>query len=70
MQIDDSLKNDPDSKGWVLGWGVVKYDPWHLYGVYKTKEKAELAANKLSKEYEVHYGSHKVGSDDFMWGNK
>ncbi|WP_281729971.1 hypothetical protein [Providencia rettgeri] len=40
MFVDSDLAPDPDNKGWVLGWGVVRYAPWHLSGVYATEEQA------------------------------
>ncbi|CDH25082.1 hypothetical protein [Xenorhabdus bovienii] len=68
MFVEEGLKPDPDNAGFVLGWGVVRYSPWHLAGVYATKEKAEIQAVNFGSVYEVHYGSHRTGSDDFVWG--
>ncbi|WP_213079909.1 hypothetical protein, partial [Escherichia coli] len=42
--------------------------PWHLVGVFATEEDAETEARKMGDKYEVHYGSHRTGSDDFVWG--
>ncbi|HGN2572251.1 TPA: hypothetical protein ACKR33_002576 [Providencia rettgeri] len=67
MFVDNNLASDPDNNGSVLGWGVVKYAPWHLSGVYATKEEARQQAKSLGSDYEVHYGSHKLQSDDFVW---
>ncbi|HEF8785119.1 TPA: hypothetical protein QH450_002032 [Providencia alcalifaciens] len=68
MFVDSNLTPEPDNKDWVLGWGVVRYAPWHLYGVYLTEAKAKQQIDLLGGEYEVHYGSHRLNSDDFIWG--
>lgn len=68
MFIADNLKRDPDNAGWVLGWGVVRSSPHHLVGVYDTKGAAEIKAAELGSEYQVKYGSHRLGSDDFVSG--
>ncbi|WP_340608545.1 hypothetical protein [Xenorhabdus bharatensis] len=67
MFVEKGLKPDLDNTGFVLGWGVVRYSPWHLAGVYATKDKAEIEAVNLGSEYDVHYGSHKPDTDDFIW---
>ncbi len=67
MFVEDGLKPDPVNIGMVLGWGVVRNNPWHLAGVYTAKESAEAEALKLGNQYEIHYGSHRLGSDDFVW---
>lgn len=67
MFVAGGLKADPVNAGWVLGWGVVRGAPWHLVGVYATKDMAETKRSQFDKEYEVHYGSHRLNSDDFIW---
>ncbi|WP_085438181.1 hypothetical protein [Escherichia coli] len=52
---------------WVLGWAVVRYKPWHLVGVYATEGDAKSKCSELNGEYEVRYGSHCLGSDDFIF---
>ena len=73
MLIKSLAKNlplDPDNKGWVLGWAVLTESPaaWHLIDVYASKHIAEAAASHLSAGYVVRYGSHRLGSDDFVSG--
>jgi hypothetical protein len=73
MSIRSLAKNlpaDPDSKGWVLGWAVLKDRPfpWHLVDVYPSKAAAEAEAARLNDGYIVEYGSHRLGSDDFIGG--
>ncbi|EFI4138097.1 hypothetical protein ACLN7X_005188 [Escherichia coli] len=68
MFVSEVLMEDKDNKGWVKGWAVVRSSPWHLVGVFATEEDAEMEARKMGDKYEVHYGSHRTGSDDFVWG--
>lgn len=70
MFVANGLKPDPDNKGWVLGWGVVRTSPWHLVGVYATKDVAETKAAELGVGYDAVYGSHRIGSDDFVTGTR
>jgi hypothetical protein len=68
--LTKNLPADPDNKGWVLGWAVLKDrpGPWHLVDVYPSKTVAEAQAAQLNDGYIVEYGSHKLGSDDFIGG--
>lgn len=69
MAIRSLAKNlpaDPDNSGWVLGWGVVKKEPWSFIDIYASKEAADAEAARLGSGYIVQYGSHKLGTDDFM----
>lgn len=68
MFVENGLKKDPDNSGRVLGWGVVRSAPWHLAGVYGSKEAAEMKAAELGDGHEAKYGSHHLGSDDFVSG--
>ncbi|HGH4716809.1 TPA: hypothetical protein ACJIW5_001833 [Enterobacter hormaechei] len=70
MFVADGLKSDPDNNGWVLGWGVVRTSPWHLVGVYATMDVAETKAAEMGVGYDAAYGSHRVGSDDFVTGTR
>ncbi|WP_037033013.1 hypothetical protein [Rahnella sp. WP5] len=67
MFVADGLKPDLDNDGWVMGWGVVRNAPWHLAGVYATKDVAETKAELLGEDYRAHYGSHHLGTDDFIY---
>jgi len=66
MYVAEGLKPDLDNNGWVKGWGVVRNSPWHLAGVYGSKDVAETKAHMLGESYEARYGSHRLGSDDFI----
>lgn len=69
MFVAEGLKPDLDNIGWVMGWGVVRNAPWHLVGVYATKDVAETKAASIGEGYEANYGSHRLGSDDFIHHN-
>jgi hypothetical protein len=66
MFVANGLKPDLDNEGSVKGWGVVRNNPWHLAGVYATKDVAETKAASLGVGYEAKYGSHRLGTDDFI----
>ena len=68
--ISENLPSDPDNKGSVLGWGVLKDrpNPWQLAGVYSSKAVAEAEAVRLNDGHLVEYGSHRLGTDDFVSG--
>ncbi|WKL69431.1 hypothetical protein Q1Z72_12520 [Pseudomonas qingdaonensis] len=61
------LKPNPEIPGNVLGWGVVRSDPWSLAGVYSSKEQAQAEATRVGNDHIVAYGSHKPGTDEFVW---
>lgn len=69
MFVENDLPVDPDNRGWVKAWGVVRKSKWDLAGVYGNKRDAEAKAEEVGEGYEVHYGSHKLGTDDFVWSN-
>lgn len=56
MFVAEGLKPDIDNDGWVMGWAVVRSSPWHLVGVYATKDVAETKAENLGGDYEARYG--------------
>ena len=73
MSIRSLAKNlpaDPDNKGCVLGWAVLKdaLEPWHLVDVYASKAIAGAEAARLNNGYIVEYGSHRLGTDEFIGG--
>jgi serine protease Do len=57
---------DPSNPGSCRGWGVLRQGPWHLAGVFPDAEQAGEHRAKLGDGYEVRFGTHKVGTDDFM----
>lgn len=52
----------------LLGWGVVRNEPWHFAGLFSSEEEATRHAAELGPEYEVHWGENKKGTDDFVFG--
>lgn len=49
------------------GWGVIRSEPWHLAGFFKTEEEARQLANSMDANYQVKYGSNNFGTDDFIY---
>lgn len=65
--VTEGLKSDPCNEGFVLGWGVLRSSPWHLVAVYATKDIAETKAANLGDDYKSVFGSHRLGTDDFVY---
>lgn len=63
-----NLPKDPDNSGWVLGWGVIQSAPWKFIDIYASKDAAESEAASRGTGYQVEYGSHELGTDNFMGG--
>ncbi|KIY42723.1 hypothetical protein MXM82_10655 [Pseudomonas asiatica] len=72
MTIRSLAKNlppDPDKEGWVLGWGVLRdRHPWHFVDVYADQKTAKAEAERRGDGYVVEYGSHRLGSNEFLCG--
>lgn len=65
-KIAPGLPADPLNRGWVTGWGVYRLAPWHLFAVCASRAEAEATKEDAGNEYVAAYGSHRVGSDDFI----
>jgi len=64
-----NLPPDPAKEGWVLGWGVLRdRHPWHFVDVYADQKTAKAEAERLGDGYVVEYGSHRLGSKEFVCG--
>lgn len=64
-----NLPTDPGNEGWVLGWGVLRdRHPWHFVDVYADRQTAVAEAQRRGDEYVVEYGSHRLGSSEFVCG--
>ncbi|MFP3994965.1 hypothetical protein [Pseudomonas capeferrum] len=64
-----NLPPDPAKEGWVLGWGILRdRHPWHFVDVYADQKTAKAEAERLGDEYVVEYGSHRLGSKEFICG--
>lgn len=57
---------DPFNPGSCRGWAVLRPGPWHLAGVFSDRAQAETYRAQLCDGYEVRFGTHKVGTDDFI----
>ena len=64
-----NLPKDPDVLGSVLGWAVVRDSPWSFIDIFANKEAAEAEAKRLGAGHSVKYGSHKLGTDNFVGGS-
>ena len=64
-----NLPKDQDVPGSVLGWAVVRSSPWSFIDIYANKEAAEAEANRLGDGHSVKYGSHELGTDNFIGGS-
>ncbi|UUN36313.1 hypothetical protein A7A21_24980 (plasmid) [Escherichia coli] len=53
MFIDDKLKSASDNKKQLLGWEIIRNIPYHLIGIYSSKEIALRKAGFFEKDYEV-----------------
>ncbi|MGE8461943.1 MAG: hypothetical protein ACN6P0_12810 [Pseudomonas capeferrum] len=65
-----NLPPDPAKEGWVLGWDVLRdRHPWHFVDVYADQKTAKAEAERLGDGYVVEYGSHRLGSKEFVCGS-
>ena len=60
---------DTDNEGCILVWAVLSKKPWSLAGIFAVREQAEAYRNELDGDYEVVFGSHRVGTDDFVYSS-
>ncbi|MFL6519196.1 MAG: hypothetical protein ACJ8NS_03170 [Chthoniobacterales bacterium] len=67
-KISEGLPADRLNPGWVMGWGVYRGSPWHLFGVCASSSEADAMKREAGGEYVAAYGSHRLGSDDFIEG--
>jgi hypothetical protein len=66
----NAFADDPVNPGWVLGWGVYRMSPWAFAGVFDSEAEAGSRAQALGNFYQVAFGSHRLGSDDFVTSTK
>lgn len=57
---------DPSNPGHRIGHGVVRQEPWAMSGVFRTLEEATQKLALHPEGYEIHRGSHRLGTDDFV----
>ena len=63
-----NLPTDPDNPGRVLGWAVVQSQPWRFVDIYADRATAQVEAASHGDGFVVEYGSHRLGTDDFVGG--
>jgi hypothetical protein len=51
----------------IVGWGVVRLDPWDFDAIYPTREEAEAEAEKLGPDYRALWGENQEGTDNFIF---
>ena len=68
MITDCLLKKDPFLSDSIVGWGVIRCSPWCLFGVFCNYEQALEFAAILGKDYEVFWGTHRLGTSEYWCG--
>jgi serine protease Do len=58
---------DRSNPGNFLGHAVLRPAPWHLAGFFPDQVQAEAHCLSLGDDYVVRYGSHRYGTDDFLY---
>lgn len=58
---------DSVNPGCFRCYGVFRSAPWHLSGVFPDRSQAEAHRATLGPGYEVRFGTHRFGSDDFLF---
>ncbi|WOD10682.1 hypothetical protein RPW65_16790 [Pseudomonas sp. NyZ704] len=66
---ENKLPADPHNPGWVLGWIVLKPDLVFV-DIFASEDKAQACAVGLGSDYTVRYGSHKPGTDEFVYHDR
>ena len=51
---------------WIKGWGVFRSSPWHFDGLFVSEAEAETRRLVLGTDYEVHFGSRRLATSDFI----
>jgi serine protease Do len=62
--VPSIVANHPGS---YRGYGVVQGNPWRLAGLFPDVERAEQLRAMLGPKFEVHFGTNRSGTDDFIW---
>lgn len=69
VRIEGDVKPHPRYTDWVQGWGVMAASggKWHLASVHAVQETGESEANSLGEPYQVRWGAHRLGSEEFVY---
>lgn len=50
----------------LRGWGVIRAEPYHFAGLYRTKPEADAKAAAMGPDYIVSYGAQEAGTENFF----
>jgi hypothetical protein len=50
----------------LIGWGVVREDPWDFVGLYETQIEAAAKAIDMGIGYQARHGQS-ASKDSFVW---
>ncbi|WP_233956041.1 protease-associated domain-containing protein [Pectobacterium versatile] len=64
------FKPDSLNKNGILCWACYRNSPWHLAGIFHTKEDAIKMQSKLGDGYKVKFGTHWKNTTDFVGGDQ
>ena len=53
----------------LIGWGVVRHEPWHFVGLFGTQSEAAGKAIDMGVGYAAHYGESK-DQFSFEWSGR
>jgi serine protease Do len=59
---------DPNNTAHRLGWAILRSEPWDLLHFCETKDEATKFIESLPNghQYELRFGSNRLGTDDFI----
>lgn len=67
-RLNDLLPTlDPSNPGWRRGYGVICKTSWRLAAVRSNAADAHDMAAALGADFEVCFGRHRIGADDFVF---
>lgn len=53
----------------LIGWGVVRHEPWDFVGLFETQIEAAAKAIDMGAGYAAHYGESS-DDDSFEWSGR
>lgn len=61
------LPEDKENPGWVVGWIIYDSSKMKFHSIYGSRDQAEMHRNIEGGSFAVAYGTHKLGSDEFIF---
>lgn len=52
----------------LIGWGVVREEPWHFVGLFESQIEAAAKAIDMGAGYTAHFGESSDGQS-FVWSD-